>query len=87
MQSTNNQNLLDITCQETGTLDSLFLIAQANERSATDLPAPGSELSIIGGADKKKLEYLKERNVQIGTAGRNGGIGSYIIGHTFTIGE
>lgn len=67
MQITNNQTWLDITCQATGTLDNLFAIALANGVSITDVPIAGAEAVIAGDIHKNKENYLKEKNVVIGT--------------------
>lgn len=78
--------MLDVSCQETGVLDNLFLIAVANGVSATVLPAPGSDVDVVGDIDVRKLSYLKANGVTIGTAGgQPSGIGFYIIGKSFGV--
>lgn len=67
MQITSNQTWLDIACQETGTTETLIAIALANGVSITSEPQVGDNAIIAGAIDRRKVQYLQEHGVVIGT--------------------
>ncbi len=89
------QSLFDIAIQQSGTTESAFSIAIANERSITDDFING-ELLIIPDrliSSNKVLEYYKSKNLKVATAITLQqieqmpiiGIGTMIIGNNFII--
>jgi hypothetical protein len=84
-----NQTLLDIAIMATGTIESVFSIAQANDISITDIPVPGNDYIIPTGTltDNNALQYLAQNGVTIGTKGQTLplGIGYWIIETDFTV--
>lgn len=65
------QNLMDISVQETGRLENIFLIAQANNRSITDDLEAGMTLDIPEGLleNKKVKNYYIKKKIKPGTNG------------------
>lgn len=65
------QNLMDISVQETGRLENIFLIAQANNRSITDDLEAGMMLDIPEGLleNKKVKNYYIKKKIKPGTNG------------------
>lgn len=65
-----NQNLLDICLQTTGSLDGLFDLAMANNLSITDELQAGQTIVISGGiaTNQDILNYYKQNSVQPATA-------------------
>lgn len=65
----NNQTLADIAIQEYGTLEGVFLLAQANDISPTDTLATGKKLTRPDVVLNKEMEsYCKKNNVSPATA-------------------
>ncbi|MFJ1429481.1 hypothetical protein ACILE2_01585 [Capnocytophaga canimorsus] len=67
-----NQSLLDTCLQHTGTIESLFELALANELSVTDDLTAGQVLSLTlsegeGTKDKDILNYYTAKNIQPAT--------------------
>jgi len=89
MQITSNQTWLDIACQATGTIATLFDIALSNNVSITDDPIVGNDAIITGTPSLRDLEYLKEHNVVIGTRDDGSatmeGIGYWYIENDFEV--
>lgn len=68
-----NQSLLDTCLQHTGTIESLFEVALANDISVTDDLTAGQVLSLTlsegeGTKDKDILNYYTAKNIQPATA-------------------
>lgn len=59
------QNLCDIAIQETGSLDSLFEIAIANNLDPHDDIVPGQTLVIPQEAKPQVVKYLKDKNIKV----------------------
>ncbi|MFJ1330269.1 hypothetical protein [Capnocytophaga canimorsus] len=64
-----NQSLLDACLQHTGTIESLFELALANELSVTDdlTAGQGFEIPINAQKDKDILNYYAAKNIQPAT--------------------
>lgn len=60
------QTLLDVAMQHAGQIDTLFMIAEDNGRSITDLLQPGGSLEIDNDQEninKKNLDYYNANKV------------------------
>lgn len=68
----NNQSLLDLALQHTGTIESIFELAVLNEKSVTDDMVAGASLNVpplSGGARNGDiLAYYTAKNLQPATA-------------------
>jgi len=64
-----NQTLLDLAIMGTGTIESIFQIANANGKSITDIPVAGADYIIPADAftDINTKTYLTNNKVSIGT--------------------
>ena len=85
----NNQTLLDVTLNETGSINNLMLIADANNLSICDMPLVGSSPIVPLGISNNKntISYLQHNNISIATRGAlfKNGIGYWRIGIDFII--
>lgn len=60
------QTLADIAVQETGTLESIFDLAMANNGGITDIPLPGAKLVVPETTAKVReiANYYRARNIR-----------------------
>lgn len=65
------QNLLDISVQETGTIENVFKIAQANDICITDYLPIGTVIIIPNDVvvNKKVKDYYKNKGIKPATNG------------------
>ena len=67
-----NQSLLDLALQHTGTIESIFELAEANEKSVTDDMVAGASLNVPplseGARNKDILAYYTAKSIQPATA-------------------
>ena len=65
----NNQTLADIAIQEYGTIEGVFLLAQANDISPTELLKTGQQLTRPDAVLNKEMEnYCRKNGVSPATA-------------------
>ena len=68
----NNQSLLDLALQHTGTIESIFELAVLNEKNVTDDMVAGSSLNVPplleGARNKDILSYYTAKKIQPATA-------------------
>lgn len=92
----NNQSILDIALQHTGSVENCFAIAIANGISVSDLLAAGTSLLIPEGLqnDNDVLNYYSAKKIQPATAITEGqdteiptlkGIGYMSVGGNFKV--
>ncbi len=93
----NNQSLLDIAVQYTGTIENAFKIAVANGLSLTDELEPGAQLIIPADVEKNSdvVNYFSAKGIQPATGLTENelliaqtvqrGIGYMQIGKTFKV--
>lgn len=62
-----NQSLLDVSVQETGSLESVFALAVANDISPTSQLTPGSVLDVKVIYNRNIAEYYKNKNLKPAT--------------------
>ena len=67
-----NQSLLDLALQHTGTIESVFELAEANALTVTDVVQAGSPLTVLplgnGARNGDILAYYTAKNLQPATA-------------------
>lgn len=79
------QTLADIAIQEYGSWEAMMSIAQKNGISITDVPEPGTALTIPDGTWNMVMQsYCKNNDVSPATARDNGNIRLRIFGEEFT---
>ena len=69
MLITPNMTMLDVAMNATGTVESIFDILSANNKSITDIPHVGDNYVIPSGiiTDTTQLAYIKENALVIAT--------------------
>jgi len=82
------QTLIDFTCQNSGSIEALFDVAQENGVSITEEIAPGTQLS-APEIDRKTVAFY-QKSIHDITTDQNvqpvqGGIGFMQIGTTFKV--
>lgn len=65
-----NQTLLDVSVQEYGTAEGVFVLAVANGMDVTDTPVAGQVLNVPDweGKDREVAGYFKSRRIYPATA-------------------
>ncbi|GAB6123088.1 hypothetical protein [Dysgonomonas termitidis] len=83
----NSQSLPDLSLQESGTLEGVFDLAVANNRSITDALEPGAELATASPRDSQVYNYYHVRGLTPATGAVDlpGGIGYMGIGIDFAV--
>ncbi len=89
MRITNNQSWFDIAIKETGSIDSVFEIAAANNSDVTQMPDIDTTVVKPPVEDEQATkEYLDRNNVEPGTVGDPdimSGIGFWAIESNFEV--
>ena len=79
------QTLADIAIQEYGSLEAAMELAKANGLSMTDIPAPGTELTLQDAVyDKTMADYCKVNGVSPATQRDTSGVRLRIFTKEFT---
>lgn len=84
------QTLWDIAIQHCGSADAAFAVARLNNISITDMPGPGTELTMPDVMNKQLVNYYMNNNISpatgiTATASTPEGIGYWIIENDFII--
>ena len=79
------QTLADIAIQEYGSLEAAMELAKANGLSVTDIPAPGTELTLQDVVyDKTMADYCKVNGVSPATQRDTSGVKLRIFTEEYT---
>lgn len=79
------QTMADIAIQEFGSWEAMVAIAQKNGISITEIPEPGTELTLPEGTWNRVMQnFCKNNDVSPATARDNGNVCLRIFGEEFT---
>lgn len=79
------QTMVDIAIQEFGSWEAMVAIAQKNGISITEIPEPGTKLTLPEGTWNRVMQnFCKNNDVSPATARDNGNVRLRIFGEEFT---
>jgi hypothetical protein len=83
------QSLLDISVQDSGTVESVFALAVDNEISVTDKLVPGDMIATVPPQNRDIADYYRNKNLKpatwTGCSRKLGGIGYMNIEGDFIV--